>query len=227
MTFSDPASPGLQTPAWQSRALDRSLEAPRARSVARMERLVEAARELANETGSAAFTVAQVADRAGCSLKAFYRCFASKDELLLALFEDDSGLGAQIVRERVAAAGAPAARLHAYVVGLFEMLTNPDAVGYAGVLVREHRRLREEHAGELDVALAPLVDLLVHEIRAACAAGVCNTPDPSRDARVVFALVLDGIHEVTIGRERPLDAADHIWRFVWTGLAGREEGVLS
>jgi AcrR family transcriptional regulator len=196
MTFSEPASRGLRTPAWQSRALDRSLEAPRARSVARMERLVEAARGLANETGSAAFTVAQIAERAGCSLKAFYRCFASKDELLLALFEDDSNLGAQIVRARVAAEATPAARLHAYVVGLFEMLTNADAVGYAGVLVREHRRLRETHADELDVALAPLVDLLVDEIQRGCAAGICNTPDPSRDARVVFALVLDGFHEV-------------------------------
>jgi AcrR family transcriptional regulator len=219
-----------RSPVWRSRALDRSLEEPRARSVARMERLVAAARALANESGSATFTVAQVAERAGSSLKAFYRCFGSKDELLLALFEDDSNLGAGIVRDRVAAHGEPAARLQAYVVGLFEMLTNEDARGYAGVLVREYRRLHEERADELDIALAPLVDLLVDEIRAASAAGACRSTDPARDARTVFVLVLAGIHEVTLGRERPLDAADHIWSFVWTGLAGfaeHDEGVHS
>jgi AcrR family transcriptional regulator len=223
MAFSETAHeplPSGSSPVWRRRALDRSLEEPRARSVARMERLVAAARDLANESGSATFTVAQVAERAGSSLKAFYRCFASKDELLLALFEDDSNLGAGIVRQRVAAHREPAARLRAYVVGLFEMLANDDARGYAGVLVHEYQRLHEERADELDLALAPLVDLLVEEIRAAHDAGVCGANDPTRDARTVFVLVLAGIHEVTLGRERPLDAADHIWRFVWSGLAG-------
>src|SRR4051794_31986913 len=102
MTFSEVASDSLPTPQWQHRALHRSLEEPRARSVARMERLVAAARDLANESGNAAFAVAQVAERAGCSLKGFYRCFASKDELLLALLEDDSRLGAQLLSDSIA-----------------------------------------------------------------------------------------------------------------------------
>src|SRR5437879_478340 len=42
---------------WRDRALDRSLETARARSAQRLERLIDAARELANETGSAGFTV--------------------------------------------------------------------------------------------------------------------------------------------------------------------------
>src|ERR671928_5686 len=107
MTFSPTATDALPA-AWRTRALDRSLEESRSRSVARMERLVAAARALANESGSAAFTVAQVAERARCSLKGFYRCFASKDELLLALLEDDSRLGAQILRQRIDA--GPSAR---------------------------------------------------------------------------------------------------------------------
>ena len=44
------------------------------------------------------------------------------------------------------------------------MLTPPEALGYAGVLVREHRRLTELHDGELRDALAPLVDLLAVHI---------------------------------------------------------------
>jgi AcrR family transcriptional regulator len=221
MTFSEAASDDL--PRWQHRALDRSLTEPRARSVARMERLVSGARDLANATGTAAFTVAQVADAAGCSLKGFYGCFASKDELLLALLEDDSRMGAQILRDRIATASTPRERLHASVVGIFELLGDPAAVGYAGVLVREHRRLSEEHPDELDVALASIVDVLVDEIRAADAAGAIRATDPVRDAHATFALVLTGVHDVTLGRVAPLDVAAHVWRFVWRGLGGRED----
>ena len=79
MTFSESAHEAADGPSagrvasWQARALERSLADARARDVERMERLVDAARQLANESGSAAFTVAQVAERAALSLKSFYR----------------------------------------------------------------------------------------------------------------------------------------------------------
>jgi AcrR family transcriptional regulator len=184
--------------------------------------LIEATRALANESGSAAFTVAQVAERAGSSLKAFYRCFASKDELLLALLEDDSRLGAEILGARVDAHSEPRARLRAYVEGMFEFLNHPGAIGYAGVLVREHLRLSELYPDELDAALAPLVELLVHEIEQAERAAIVTSTDARRDARAVFTLVLAGIHDSTLGRAAPLDVADHLWGFVWRALGGRD-----
>ena len=95
------ANPTPAGAGWQDRALDRTLADARARDVERMERCVEAARELASETGSASFTVAQIASRAGLSLKSFYRCFPGKDELLLALLEDDSHRGARELAQRI------------------------------------------------------------------------------------------------------------------------------
>ena len=72
--------------------------------------------------------------------------------------------------------------ISAYVSGLFDMLTPPGAVGYAGVLVREYRRLIEFHDDELRDAVAPLVDLLARTstptirsaTRARCS-GSCST----------------------------------------------------
>src|SRR4051794_31726344 len=81
MTFSESETvrvPEVETPAWQARALERSLADTRARSVARLSETVAAARSLAEETGSSAFTVQQVVARAGQSLKSFYRYFESK-----------------------------------------------------------------------------------------------------------------------------------------------------
>src|SRR6185369_1864073 len=84
-----------------------------------------------------------------------------------------------------------AVALRAYVSELFDMLTLPGAIGYAGVLVREHRRLAELHDDELRDALAPFVDLLARDI---------DSEDPKRDARTMFAVLLGGIHDIVVGR---------------------------
>jgi AcrR family transcriptional regulator len=204
---------------WQARALRRSLERARTRSVERMERLVAAARELANETGTAAFTVNQVTERAGLSLKSFYRCFPGKDELLIALLEEDTRMGAAMLAEAIEPQRDPVARLRRYAEGLFDFLTHPGALGYAGVLVREHRRLAEDHPVELRAALAPLIDMLGAQI---AAAGLPEdiSRDPSRAAETIFGVLLSGINDVTLGRGEPSEVAAYLWRFCWAGLQG-------
>jgi AcrR family transcriptional regulator len=172
-------------------------------------RFVVAARELANETGSAAFTVAQVVERAGSSLKSFYRCFRGKDELLLALIEDDSRRGVAALEPRLV---GHADRLRGFVVELFGMLSLPGAAGYAGVLVREHRRLAEHHPEALDVALGPITGLL---------ASLIATSDPKRDAQTVLGVLVGGIHDVVLGRvDDPVELAEYLHGFCTRGLEG-------
>jgi AcrR family transcriptional regulator len=246
MAFSTPANPDSSPAGWQDRALDRTLADARARDVERMERCVAAARELASETTSTAFTVAQIAQRAGLSLKSFYRCFPGKDELLLALLEDDSQIGARALAERVEKALAervekalaervetaleqrvsirdnPVAGLHACVTELFALVSQSGQLGYASVLVREHRRLSEHYPLELRVALAPLVELLAVHIAAAT-----GTSDARRDAETMFRVILQGIDDVVVGRVGDAtEQAEYLWRFCWHGLAGpRTEGT--
>jgi AcrR family transcriptional regulator len=180
--------------------------------VDRRQLLVATARALADETGSAAFTVAQLTTRAGVSLKAFYACFQSKDDLLLALLGEDGRMGAELLASHIGDRSGPDA-IHAYVSGLFEMLTPQGAVGYAGVLVREYRRLIEFHDDELRDAIAPLVDLLARDIQSA---------DPKRDARTMFGVLLDGIHDVVVGRVADArELARYLERFCTKGVGGR------
>jgi AcrR family transcriptional regulator len=205
---------------WQQRALRRSLGGAQTRSMDRMNRLLAAARDLANETGSAAFTVRDVATTAGLSLKAFYRCFAGKDELLLALLEEDSGLGTGLLAERINRYDDPVERIRAYVEGLFGLLTEPGALGYAGVLIREHRRLAEAHPDELKASIAPLVDLLAVELGGAMQAGRADPGDVHRTAETMFGVLLGGISEVVLGRADPLEIAPWLWAFCWAGVRG-------
>jgi AcrR family transcriptional regulator len=176
---------------------------------ARPDRLVATARDLANETGSAAFTVAQVTARAGLSLKAFYQSFKSKDDLLLALLGADSRLGAEVLEQRIGdRTGGDA--LHTYVTVLFDMLTLPGAAGYAGLLVREYLRLVEHHGEELAKALRPLFDLLARHL---------DTSDPARDARTMFGVLLGGVHQVVVGNTRSTgELAEYLYRFCTQGV---------
>src|SRR6202167_3863871 len=113
--------------AWEDRAIERSLSAARARSSARGRLLVDAARELAADSGSSAFTVADVASRAGVSLRSFYRHFSGKDELLLALFEEEVRLGVGLLTEALGGVTGPLERVHRYVVGLSEFSVSGSA----------------------------------------------------------------------------------------------------
>jgi len=175
---------------------------------ARPDRFVQAARDLANETGSAAFTVAQVTMRAGLSWKSFYRCFRGKDELLLALLAADSEIGANALAQRIGKRTGTDA-LHGYVTELFDMVALPGALGYAGVLAREYRRLAEHYDNELRAALAPLLDLLARNI---------DSDDPMRDAQVMFGVLLGGIHDIVVGRTDPRELAEYLFRFCAQGI---------
>lgn len=206
-------------PAWQQRALERSLADARQRSVERLGRFVDAARQLASETGDASFTVQQVVSRSGLSLKAFYRHFEGKDGLLLALIEEDTRLGAQVLAEWVDEHTDPVERLCAYVHGLLGFLALGDT-HYVSMLLREQRRLEQTDPVAMSHALAPFIDLLEAVLVEGAAAGTIRAGDTRRDAALVFDLVLAQIHTLGAGPDRATtdEAAAYLWQFCWSGL---------
>jgi len=213
MAFSSEATDVAE--AWRDRALRRSLDPAATRSMARLERLLDAVRELTNEAEDASFTVAEVAARAGVSLKSFYRSFEGKDDLVLALIEEDSRAGASMLRTAMDRSTAPGERLERYVRALFKLARQ--APGYSNVLVREYRRLSVDRPEGLAQALSPLVDMLEEEI--AKAAYTATPPDDvHREAEIVFALLLDGLADVTLVGRDSKEVAASVWRFVAGGL---------
>jgi AcrR family transcriptional regulator len=187
---------------------------------------VEAARALAEETGSASFTVQQVVARSGRSLKAFYRCFDGKDDLLVALLAEDCALAARLLARSLRRRRdplAPLAPVEGWVRGVFRLMAVGDA-GYVGVLVREYRRLAEERPEALVEALEPLVALLVEAIGSAAAAGALDPDrDARRDATTVLEVVLAKIHELLRpGHPDSGDQAAYTWSFVAGALGAAD-----
>ena len=224
----------------QDRALDRSLADARARSVERIASFVAAARQLATESGSSAFTVQQVVATSGQSLKSFYRHFEGKDDLLLALLEEDCGVGAEFLAAMVNRRRTPQTRARAWVLGMFELMAAGEH-GYVAVLVREHQRLAEERPAELERALRPFVDLLAADLADGMATGVVRPGDARRDARTMLNLVFVAIHDLVLGLASPVavdadaspdrpaqvaEAAEYVWSFCWGGVgAVRGDGA--
>ncbi|MEZ5171550.1 MAG: helix-turn-helix domain-containing protein [Acidimicrobiia bacterium] len=226
-----PAQASTRSP-WEDRALERSLSAARDRFSARAHRLVGAARDLAAERGSSEFTVAEVAERADVALRTFYRSFAGRDELLLALFEEEARFGAEHLRAVVDSASEPLERLRCYVTELCHLLVTGS--GYASLLVREFLRLGETHPDELRMALAPMVDLLEVELRSAAAAREIRPVDHD-DAVVVFTLVLAHVHAAVLvasdtgkvgdGAVDSAVSAERLWDFCRSGLSTGGEAL--
>jgi AcrR family transcriptional regulator len=187
--------------------------AARLRSADHVDKLVDAARALAHESGDAGFTVNQVVGRAGLSLKTFYRQFpAGKDDLLLALFEADSRAGAALVASIVGRKRDPIRRLEAWVTGLASLVT----VGgpYATLLVREHLRLAQTRPADMRRALAPLLDSLTNEVAAV------RPEDARGDAALILHLVLSHVHAVALGDGQ--NDISHLWAFCRRSVESKE-----
>ncbi|HVA03135.1 MAG TPA: TetR/AcrR family transcriptional regulator [Acidimicrobiales bacterium] len=210
----------LDDPAEARRAELRSLPDVRARQIEVTARLVESARDLVWDAGGPSFTVTQVVAAAGTSLKSFYRCFAGKDELLVALFEDDARRGAEALSAMVDVEAEPLERLRVVVVGLFCFLTVEGRLPYAAALVREHLRLAESHPDQLRGVLHPFVDVFEDAVTAAQVSGAVRPGDARRDARTLFHLVLSHLHALICHQieEPPTEVADELWAFCAAAL---------
>ena len=164
----------------EERAAQRSAAVQRSRTrIANQVRLMlDAALRLIREKGDA-FTTQELVKEAGVALQTFYRYFASKDELLLAVIAD-AMTGACT---RWADAGRelpdPVARLRFYITAVIDVLDSESGGGgTARFVVSTHWRLHRVFPDELAEAEKPFVDLLLGEINAAVDAGLVAARGP-------------------------------------------------
>jgi AcrR family transcriptional regulator len=101
---------------WQRRVVGRSLQDARRRSLDRSTRFIRAAAKVLQRNNGASLTVQEVADEAGQSLRTLYQYFESKDDLLLAVFEEAMRTYARIIRDAIAELDDPVERLAGAVI---------------------------------------------------------------------------------------------------------------
>src|SRR3954449_3864855 len=113
MAKNDSPSDAHAATSWRDQAVARSLDSARVRAESRVQRFLDAAIELMNSnTTGKEFTVQEVVERSGQSLRSFYQYFGGKQELLLALFEELVRSTAAEISERIADEHDPLEKLH-------------------------------------------------------------------------------------------------------------------
>ncbi len=208
------------TPAWQRQSIDRSLRVARARAHARSDRFVAAATELLQEKGTTDFTVQDVVERSGMSIRTFYKYFASKEDLLVAVSETVVARKAvPRLRELIEKHRDPMLRLRAYIEGLVELSAQTTGA-VARTLTNYQNRLAESRPAAFARAMKPQLDLLVELID-----DVARTqplrPDLSveRAARLTHYLVLAAVHGRVLGSEGATEIPPAtIWQFCASGM---------
>ncbi len=207
----------------------RSLDSARNRAETRVQRFLDAALDLMNgsETGKE-FTVQEVVERSGQSLRSFYQYFGGKHELLLALFEESVRSTAEALHKKIAHEEDPLERLHRFVVEYYRMC-RPARSGKTAklpttqVMVDFAQQLLTAHPAEAARAYAPLVALFGEVLDEAGAAGAVR---PGLRNGPIAGIVLEAImfnaFSSTIGGTPVVtatgDPADELWDFVLNGI---------
>jgi AcrR family transcriptional regulator len=213
-------------PAWQRQSMDRSLRSARARAHARSDRFVAAATELLREKGTTDFTVQEVVERSRMSIRTFYKYFASKEDLMLAVSET------VVAREAVPRLTAriekhrdPLLRLRAFIEALVE-LTAETTQPVARMLASHQNRLAESRPADLARAMRPQLDLLVELMEdIARTRPFENGLTAETAARLTHSVVLAALHGRVFGTDGEADIpAEAIWQFCASGIGIPIEG---
>jgi AcrR family transcriptional regulator len=213
-------------PAWRQRAVSRSLSAARVRAEERVQRFLDAAFELIDEKGTTEFTIQEVIERSKQSLRAFYQYFDGKDELLLALFEENVRESVEDLREAVETGSGPIGRLRAFAIRLHEWCEPAETPRRRGAHNRRpisefSLQLAVHHPERVRAALAPISRLLVELLDAAVAADAIRVADTRRAALLIQQTVMNSwLGNQLVPSPRLRVTAEETWNFCLHGLDG-------
>ena len=202
-----------QEPAWRKRAIDRSTQSARLRAAKRVQRFLNAAREIIAEKESTEFTVQEVVDRSKQSLRSFYQYFDGKHELLLGLFEEEIETAAKRLRD-VSSTGDPLDRLQAAVIEIYDTAT-PGRDAVQPLFFEFAQRLMLDHPDEVALAYSPVFDYVASLVEEAAEAGLLRPGRPRRLTTIVMqtATTTAGRSELlAIGQAHPI-TSDEVWEF--------------
>jgi AcrR family transcriptional regulator len=161
-------------------------------------------------------TVAEIVREAGLSNQAFYRHFASKDDLVAALVDAGARRLVGYVARHMAEADDPAGQVRVWVRRVLSQATDPEVAAATRAVQWNRTALAQDAEAAAARAERGVWALLVEPL------GRLGSPAPGADAYVIGKLVFAVLVELLFSDEPvPLEHLDHLEGFCLAAVGRR------
>ena len=193
-------------------AVERALDDRQREATEEVERILAAAVRVMERVAPEPPRVSDIVAEAGSSNKAFYRYFAGKDDLILAVMERGVAIVVSYLEHQMAKESTPEGKIARWIEGTLAQVAEPD-------LIRKSRAA----AGQMSTGtnwrtvdqemMWPLRDLLTDPVAALASS------DVDRDVEAVFCCTAATLRRFMGSADRPgPDDIAHVVRFCLNGL---------
>lgn len=190
-------------------AVERALDDKQRGATEEVERILAAAVRVMERAAPEPPRVSDIVAEAGSSNKAFYRYFAGKDDLILAVMERGVGIVVSYLQHQMAKASRPADQVACWIEGALAQVADPHLISMSRAAAGQLTDLR---AADREM-LAPLRDLLIGPVTA------LGSGDVDRDVEAVYGCTVAMMRRYVGSADRPgRKDIGHLVKFCLLGL---------
>jgi len=204
------------------RAINRSLSDRYASAAGEVGRIIDATYRVFERTGTFDPRMREILAEAGLSTQAFYRHFASKDELLLVVLDDGRHRLTEHLRRRMAKVDPGLPRVRAWIEGVLAQATDTDASSRTRPFVMNVFNLMAQYPDELERSITLLLDLLREALQEAEAEGQLERTPTDGDARSIYHLAFGPMeNHVAFGTKPSATEAAELTEFAFRAIGAK------
>ncbi len=207
-----PLSNSRVTTSRVSAAVERALDDRQREATEDVERILAAAVRVMERTAPEPPRVSDIVAEAGSSNKAFYRYFAGKDDVILAVMERGVAIVVSYLQHQMTKERTPAGQVRRWIEGALAQVADPHLISMSRAAAGQVSAAPDWRAAD-DEIMRPMRDLLTEPIAA------LGSSDVPRDADAVFRCTASAMRRYLDSAQRPSsDDVDHLVRFCLRGL---------
>lgn len=193
-------------------AVERALDDRQREATEEVERILAAAVRVMERVAPEPPRVSDIVAEAGSSNKAFYRYFAGKDELILAVMERGVAIVVSYLQHQMAKETAPRDQVARWIEGTLAQVADPHLISMSRAAAGQLTAGTHWRAADQEM-MGPLRDLLIEPITE------LGSDDVDRDVQAVFGCTAATMRRYVGATDQPSQSdIDHLVQFCLRGL---------
>lgn len=183
------------------------------------ELLIAVARQILLNKNGSGFTLNEVLEESGLGTRAFYRHFASKDEVALAVFAEEAEREAKRLNSRMRDASNPIEGVMAWIDARLELGFDQRLAASLRPLTEEAVRASRQFPRQLEPAFNRTLEPLIEQLARGLTTGVFKGIEPVGDAKAIHHVVSGVVEQRWMGFPLPRrETRGQVMRFCLSAL---------